>query len=307
MEVITICMPVIAMLIIGAVCRKMRLFSHEGVDALKSFAVNIGLPAVLINAFATMEYSVNNIIITALMFGICVAAHYLGKVLRVLLREPSPYLPFLTTVFEAGMVGYALFPILYPNEDIGGFAAIDLGQTLFAFTMFRMLVSVQSTGEKVTARKIVDQMIHSPVIIAMAVGVLMGATGLYDALYPSGIAGVIDSCTDFIGAPVGAVILFTIGYNLVFSEISLSSIGRTIIARIIIMIPLRIVAGLVVSFLGMGDYLNPALNLMFILPPPYVLQVFANDDSQQTYISSVVSVYTLLSVGAFMVLAALGA
>ena len=44
-------------------------------------------------------------------------------------------------------------------------------------------------------------------IIASAAGVLLGATGLYQALVPSGISGILDACTDFVSAPTAALIL----------------------------------------------------------------------------------------------------
>ena len=56
-NVIQICntiLPVILMLAIGMICRQKKLLSREGISALKSVVVNITLPAVMVNAFATM-------------------------------------------------------------------------------------------------------------------------------------------------------------------------------------------------------------------------------------------------------------
>ena len=56
----------------------------------------------------------------------------------------------------------------------------------------------------------------------------------------------------------------------------------------------------------MGDSLDAALNIMFILPPPYVLPVFAEDEEQRGFISSSLSIMTLLSILAFFILVFLG-
>ena len=53
--------------------------------------------------------------------------------------------------------------------------------------------------------------------------------------------------------------------------------------------------------------LTNAINVMFILPPPFVLPVFADDADQRVYISSALSVSTLVAIAGFAVLAAVGA
>ncbi len=148
-------------------------------------------------------------------------------------------------------------------------------------------------------------MLHSPTIIAIAAGLLLGATGIYRALVPSGIAGIIDSCTDFVSAPTGAVILLALGYDLVFREIHWMQVGKVVCSRIVIMALMRILAGLIVRGIGMGDGLDAALNVMFILPAPFVLPVFRDRPEQRSYISSSISVMMIMTVVGFIVLAAL--
>ena len=53
--------------------------------------------------------------------------------------------------------------------------------------------------------------------------------------------------------------------------------------------------------------LTAAINVMFILPPPFVLPVFADDAEQRVYVSSALSVSTRAASIGFGVLAALGA
>ena len=45
-EVLQTILPVMIMLCIGMICRSRQLISREGINALKSVAVNIALPAV---------------------------------------------------------------------------------------------------------------------------------------------------------------------------------------------------------------------------------------------------------------------
>ncbi|MBO5550924.1 MAG: hypothetical protein J5966_03100, partial [Lachnospiraceae bacterium] len=249
-EVLNTIVPVLLMLAIGVAARRSQLLSREGINALKNVVVNITLPAVMLNAFATMTYTVNNIIVTAVMFVTCIAAFLLGKPLS----KTSRFVPFLTTGFEAGMLGYSLFMLLYGAENISSFAYIDLGQVLFVFTLYKILLGMDSE-EKPTAGGLFSEMLHSPTIIAIICGVLLGATGIYQALIPSGVSSLIDACTDFVSAPTGAVILITIGYDLVLSDIPWKSVCKVVAARLVIMLLLRAAVGFTVHATGMGDQL----------------------------------------------------
>lgn len=295
-------LPVILMLAIGMVCRQKKLLSREGISALKSVVVNITLPAVMVNAFATMEYSGKNIILTLMMFGICLLAWLLGKVIKNVFHMESRFIPFLTTGFEAGMLGYALFMLLYGAERISDFASIDLGQVLFVFTLYKILLGIDGQ-EKISTRQLVTDMMKSPTVIAIIAGVLLGATGIYDMLAGPGISSMIDACTSFVSAPTSAIILLTIGYDLVLDHIPWAAVMKVTVVRIAIMAGLRVLAGVIVHAVGLGDSLDQALNVMLILPPPYVLPVFADDEKQREYVSSALSVMTLITIIGFIMLA----
>ena len=312
-QVLNTVLPVIIMLIVGMICRKTNMISREGIGAPKNVVVNLALPAVLINAFATMTYSWKNVVVTLMMFLVCLAAWFLGRVLRKVFHMKSRFIPFLTTGFEAGMLGYALFPLLYGADKVSGFATVDLGQVLFVFTLYKVLLGLDAkengspeTHERVDIKILLKEMFTSPVVIAIIIGVLFGATGLYQAMIPSGISSVMDACTSFVSAPTGAIILLTIGYDLVLDKIPWKRVASVSVSRIVIMIIMRLAAGAVVRLIGLGDSLDTALNVMMILPPPYVLPVFADDENEREYVSASLSVLTLITIICFMVLAAFG-
>ena len=223
MEVIRTILPVVLMLGIGMLCRRRKLISREGVNALKGVVVNIALPAVLLNAFATTRYTLMDVAVPLMMFSVCLAAWALGKVAARLFKMPSRFVPFLTTGFEAGMLGYALFNMLYGSARTAEFARIDLGQVLFVFTLYKVLLGL-SGRERADFGALVKEMAFSPIILAIAAGVLLGATGLYQSLIPSGAAAVLDACTDFISAPVGALILLAIFSDNERQRVYLSSV-----------------------------------------------------------------------------------
>ena len=304
-DVLRTILPVVVMLLIGIVCRRTGLISREGIGALKNVVVNITLPAVLLNAFATTSYTFMDVVVPLLMFGVCLVAWALGKAGGKALHMPSRFVPFLTTGFEAGMLGYALFNMLYGADRTAEFARIDLGQVLFVFTLYKVLLAMDG-NERADVGQLVREMALSPIIIAIVAGVLLGATGLYRALEPSGVSGVLDACTAFVSAPTSAIILLTIGYDLVLDDIPWAQTVKVVALRLVIMLALRTALVALLGWIWPEANLTAAINVMFILPPPFVLPVFADDADQRAYVSSALSVSTLVAIAGFAVMAALG-
>ena len=305
MDTLRTVLPVLLMLFLGAFCRRKAIISREGIQALKTVAVQIALPAVLLHTFAVTQYTFRDVMIPLIMFAVCVAAWLLGKALGPRLGMKSPFVPYLTTGFEAGMLGYALFTLLYGSERIPSFARIDLGQVLFVFTLYKILLS-RSEGKQIAAKTLVREMVSSPIILAIAAGVILGATGLYQALIPSGVSALVDACTDFVSAPAAALILLAIGYDLVFDDIPWKDALSVVGLRLAIMAVLGTAVFFALRLLFPELRSEAAVILMFLLPPPFVLPVFAAGESQRTYVSASLSLSTLVSILGFAILAMLG-
>lgn len=292
-------LPVFLVLMLGVLCRKKALLTREGINALKKVAVDIALPAVMFSAFATAEYSFRSVCVPLIMFAVCCAALYMGHVLCRRMKIGGRLSPYLAAGFEAGMLGYALFAILFPGEKVSSFAMVDLGQVLFVFTVYKIMLAGKSN-----AREALAEALSAPTVWAIMLGLLFGATGLFNALRSSGVSTVITALTDFVSAPTSVLILLAIGYDLVPSEIRWKKIGSLLGLRLGVSAALLVVTMLVDRLL-LGQMMHTgALLLMFVLPPPYVLPVFADVESERADVSSALSALTFVSILLFAVLAA---
>lgn len=151
-EVLQTILPVMIMLCIGMICRSRQLISREGINALKSVAVNIALPAVLLSAFATTCYTFMDVIIPLMMFMVCVAAWALGKAGAKLLGMSSRFVPFLTTGFEAGMLGYAVnVMFILPPPFVLPVFADDADQRVYVSSALSISTIVAIAGFAVLA------------------------------------------------------------------------------------------------------------------------------------------------------------
>lgn len=303
-EVLRTVLPVLLTLGLGVLCRRKKVLTRCGVDALKTVAVQIGLPAVLLHTFAVTEYSLSTLVIPLIMFLVCVLAWFLGKWAGRALGLESRFVPFLTTGFEAGMLGYALFTLLYGADRLADFARVDLGQVLFVFTLYKVLLGLEEEKGPSLGR-LLKEMALSPIIIAIAAGVILGASGLYRTLVPSGAARVLDACTDFVSAPVSVLILIAVGYDLVLQDIPWRSALKAAGLRLGLMAVLG--AGVLLLFRALWPETRweTAVPLMFLLPPPFVLPVFSRDEGERAYVSSVLSLSTLAAMIGFVILAAI--
>jgi hypothetical protein len=292
-----IILPVVLTLGVGIVCRKTGVLQKKGVDALKALAVSICLPAVLIRAFYQAEYTMRIVIIAAAMFLVCCLALALGFGVKKALRG-TRLTPFLMTGFEAGMLGYALYALLFPS--LTPFATVDLGQVLFVFTVYFTLLKRNEGGTLASSLK---SMAASPVIISIALGVALGATGLGQRIGESAVGPVVQSVLDFVAAPTSFIILLVVGYEL---EIKKGNLLRALAAagiRLIVMAALCALTLLAVGSLTPVDKpLAWAFILMFLLPPPFVLPVFVKSEDENAFISATLSLSTLVSLAGFAVI-----
>ncbi len=292
--VIETALPVFLALFLGSWCRSSGFLSREGIDTLKKVVINLTLPAVVLNAFASAEYNPTTIALPVMVFLLCCLALALGYGIVRLFKLQSRLAPFVATGFEAGMLGYALFVLLFPQVSSAEFAILDLGQTLFVFTLFKILLS-----GKTDVKAIARDMASTPILWAVLAGVILGATGLYQAMGAWGIRGILDSATSFVSAPIGMVILLTVGYDLVLREIPWKKTAGLIAMRLVVM---GIVLGVMIlvnrTLLG-GVMFEGAAVLMCILPPPYVIPVFSDEPGERVQISSALSALTLITMVLF--------
>ena len=294
--VIETALPVFLALAMGSWCRSRNFITRDGVDTLKKVVINLTLPFVIFDAFATADYSLSTMILPVLIFVICGVSLILGHVIIRISGMKSRLAPFLASGFEAGMLGFALYALLFPNESASHFAMLVMGQELFIFTIYKSMLA-----GKCDLKSVVHEMVTAPTLWALFLGILAGATGLYKQLGAWGVGGIVDAVTGFISAPTGMIILLTVGYDLVIKEIPWKKTMGLIAMRLIVMgVMLALVILLNRTVLN-GIIFEGAAVLLFILPPPYVIPIVADEPEERVQISSALSALTLVTMVLFAV------
>jgi len=287
-------LPVFLALGVGIFARKKEFLTRDSIDAMKKLVINITLPFVLLSAFASADYNTAALVLPTMVFVLCCAALALGFVVLRLCKVKSRLAPFLASGFEAGMLGYSLFVLLFPKESVSTFAVLDLGQTLFVFTLFKILLS-----GKTDFKAIAKDMVTSPILWAVFAGVILGVTGAYQV---PNVGKLLDATCDFLSAPTGMVILLTVGYDLVLGEIPWGKTIGYIAMRLGIMAVILGAMVLLNRTILNGMMFEGAALLMVILPPPYVIPVFTDEPAERAEISASLSAMTLLTMVLFVAL-----
>ena len=228
------------------------------------------------------------------MYVVCGVMLALGFLAAKLQKSAGKLSPFVSACFEAGMLGLPLFALLFPGENISHFALLMLGHDLFVFTLYKTLLVGKTDG-----KGIVKDMLTSPTLIGVLAGLLVGATGLYGQLHTWGVGGILDGVTGFVSAPTAAMILLCMGYDFVPKEIPWKKTAKLIGVRLTIAAAL--LAALILfnrTVLG-GMMFEGALIILFILPPPFIIPVVANEPAERAEISATLSAMTLLTMALF--------
>jgi len=295
-------LPIVLMLLLGMLCRKKGILSPEGLAGIRSVVGDICLPVVLFNAFFTAHYS-RTVALTFLTVYIGFGAALLaGFALRRLVGTHGKFMPLLLTSAEGGMLGYALYGVLMGEQS--GFATVDLGQTVFAYTGFLAALFL-ADGKKPTAAGLLKNMVTNKCCIGMALGILLGVFGIGQAVLAVPAGGILTQAISMVTAPTSALVLLVVGYDLELNRGILRPVVITVVCRLAVMAVLLVgVSFLVFRFVPYDRSLQIALMILYALPAPFIIPMFADVKEEGTYISTTLSLQTICTILLFAGIAA---
>lgn len=303
-QILSMVLPVLVMILLGRLCAVRGILNDERHAGLKAIIGDILLPAVLFRAFFTAQYGGKLLLVFALVFLGCLLALLAGYALRRFVTPYGRYMPLLMTSFEGGMLGYALFALLAGQEQTATYAVVDIGQTMFAYTVF--LAALKSAeGGRVSPRAMLANMLANKACIGMLLGIVLGALGVYRAIAPTALGTVLMSLISFITAPTSALILLVVGYQLRVSKKLMKPVAVTLALRLLVMAVIFGLVSLVLfAIIPYDKLLLLALMLQYTLPAPFIIPLFADLGADGEYVSTTLSLGTVLSVVLFVFVAA---
>ena len=193
-------LPVLLLFLLGFLLQKTHFFTETSVADVKKIVSNIALPALLFQAFASINIEIGYLVLVLTVFGSCLLMVLLGRIITRMLRITSPYFAFMMGGFEMGMLGYALFLSFYGGQHLGKIALVDLGQVLFVFFVLMALLIRERDGVQSTAM-LIRQFITSPVILAIFAGLL--ASLISPLISPGPVLDTLGRFVSMVGSQIG--------------------------------------------------------------------------------------------------------
>ena len=300
-SILKVVLPLLVSLGIGFFARRRSVLTPEAIEGMKTFVLKFALPFMLFGLFFTAEYSVRVLLFAATMFALGFVGLGLGFLIGKPLERRSPMLKYMTAGWEVGMLGYALYALLFGTENLRYMALMDFGQVLFVFSGFIAALNAR-TGRPL--KESLKSLLTNPVPWAMVSGAALAILGVSKALEPSGLTGVITSVCNFISAPLSCLIFIVVGYGIEFSKKNFATAAISAVMRTLVCGALCVVALLFIgAFIPLSDPMRWAIIVIFLTPAPFILTMYTNSEQERADVSMSLSLQTLVSVLAFIIIA----
>jgi malate permease and related proteins len=307
LESVSKVLPVILLFLLGMLLNRRQFMRPETMADLKNLVIKITLPAALFLAFSRVSLEPRHLIIVGVMFGACVLALLLGRLIRPIVQVPSPYFPMLLTGFEAGMMGYAIYATVYGADNLYKFGIVDLGQVIFVFFVLVGALERQSSAAK-PLKETLLAFLKTPVIIGILLGIAANQIGLMALLNSSPILTGVLRTVELVAGLTTPLIALIIGYEMQLQKDQLWQPFKTIGLRLLFWLPMGVAISVVLidRLLQLDRGFQAAVMTMIILPPPFVIPLFIPeaDKPNRTYVVNTLSLATVVTLFAFAIVTA---
>lgn len=295
-------LPIVFLIALGMVLRRTRVLDEPAVAGLKRLIVNVSLPAVLFTTFLRTSFEPSYLWVVLVVFTVCVGLYGLGRVvLRV--AGGSSFLPFLFTGFELGMIGFALFTAVYGVDELPALGVLALGHEVFIWFVFVTLLRTAG-AQRQSAVQTARNLVTSPTILAILLGVGLNAAGLGTAVTEGPVGGAIGTALGYLAGMIVPLILLIVGYG---SRLTMSGVRTAlplVAGRTVVTLGLALLIGTIVfeQLLGLDPIFRHALVALMVLPPPFIIPLFipAERRADLSYVNNVLSMSSLVSIGVFL-------
>lgn len=296
--------PIILLLFLGIFCRKKKIFSADDMEALKKLSVTFLWPLILFYAFFTADYDFRTVFYAGTMFVLLTVVFFISKiVLAPRMAKHSFILPYLTAGSEIGMLGYSLYILLFGAENVYRLALFDVGHALFIFPIF--LTSLNYAQGDGDLKKNLKDMLLSPIIIMLALGMICGISGLGSLVMNGPLRETVDRVYELASSANIVLMLTAMGYGISFTAAKLKECIGVILIRFAAMAASAVIGLAFLRFtVGLEKPTAYALLIALSMPPVFMLSVYVKDREENEFASTMTSIYTILSILLFLIMTA---
>lgn len=297
--------PILIAVTLGVIVRRKEMMTTQEIRGLQQFVMKIGLPCVIFNSCLTADISTESLTSMALVAPFMVLTTLWAFRAR---HKQFPYhnLPQLFCSQETGMLGIPLFMILFGASQAYRMGVLDLAQAVAAYPTVAILSG--SSNQKSSATQVIKDVLTSPFLIMAALGLSLNLLGVAHWMNEVGVGPVITDSTTFLGQPISAMMIFSVGYNFSLAKGNRARIFQIASLRFAIMTIFGIVVQLILLVIPNVDAMTRwALLLYCALPASYLAPSLGRNEDEYAISSGVCSVLTVSCLIIFCVIASITA
>lgn len=307
MEAVNAIIPVIFMLALGWLARRMQILSAEHNAGLKKLIFSILLPILVFNATFTLSVDARYMQLTAFMLVLqCVTLALGFFVFRLLKSDYSHLSPYMMTTIEGGNAFYPLYIGLVGAGFSSYFVLLDIPGIFVVFLIIPLLLAKLGTG-RASLKEMLRNVYTNPVIVGLLAGLLLNVLGISKLLAATKAYEAYSALVSAATAPIAPLILFTLGYSFSIGRGNLLPMVKTLIVRLLLMGAGIAAAFVLFPWIRADRALTIAVILFLLSPPafayPIILEPLYRDEGDGAFCSTYISLHMLVTVIAFAVLA----
>lgn len=297
--------PVLILILFGYLLKEGKFFNEISIDDIKKFVIRISLPALIFSSFMRMDFHLEHLAVPLMIYIFCVVAFFLGRLIASVFKIKNPYLAFLITGSELGMIGYAMYMSLYGANQLAVISFLDLGQTPFMFTFYVSMFYYHRDGTT-SLKSTLKRLFTAPVFLSLLLGTLISIFKLIPQ--NNTVFNLFENLLLLVGSVTVPLITISVGYGMHFDKDSISLATFTIIARKIVLVSLALLVNelLIPSFLPFASMYRLAIMVMALTPPSFLITILVNKDDIEgsKYINTTLSLDSLISLVLMIIVAA---
>lgn len=299
--------PVIFILVLGAVVRKLNFISSEAIRGMKRLTLNIFIPCLIFLTFFRAELKPDYMILSLVVFIACCIEFALGFVFKKLLHSSNQFYPSVFTCYLTGPIGFPLFIAFFGIENLYKLAILDIGNSFFMFTVLMVFLSSVSCNVNLTPKvgllQHLKNLFSSPLTLSMFLGIIMSLTVLNRMQGSSPeVLAIVDTMDMMVNCGLPLALLI-IGYELPFNFYKFKELLTAVLLRLTMMISIAYILNTFVldNLPGIDKSFQLALYTLFILPPPFIIPLsIIGECEHKNYILNFISLHLILSLIAFV-------
>lgn len=302
-------LPIILILLLGVWMKKSGFVSADTIRGMKRITLSIALPCILFLTFFKAEMKPELLILSAVIFAACLLEFAMGFLIKKLQKSTNPFYPSLFTTFLTGPIGYPLFIAYFGAGNLYKLAILDVGNSIFIFTVLTVFLSTVSCSINSTEKKSLSahlkNLIKSPLTLSMFIGILLSLSGYSPAIEKFPAAAALLEAVSLMANSAFPVILLIVGYELPFDFKNFRKTIGAVLLRLAMMLSIAYLLNqfVIVRWLGLDEIYQAALYTMFILPPPFIIPLYIIGECEhKKYVLDFISLHLIVSLIVFVIL-----